>query len=154
MVLMHRPENPLADAVQRAGGVRVSEAIATAEESLEELRAECMANLDVKIAEIDALTTGSMRGDESEVQKVYALSNEILNEAGMFGMNELSEAGRSLCDLSAVGVRAFDYRAVRVHVEAMKSLRRPEVEGDAAIRAAVLEGLRQVTSKMAASARG
>ena len=151
MVLMHRPDNVLAEAVVHAGGIRVSEAIEIAAQNIETMRAEGMVNLDAKIAEIDGLTARKMTGDEAEVQKVYILSNEILSEAGMFGMAELSEAGRSLCDLSAGAVngRAFDYRAIRVHVEAMKSLRRPEVDGDAATRAAVLQGLRQVTNKLA-----
>ena len=85
---------------------------------------------------------------------MYALSNEILSEAGVFGLNELSEAGRSLCDLTG-NWRAeikLDIRAIAVHVAAMKSLRRPDVEGNPAIRAAVLEGLRQVTAKVVVKA--
>jgi hypothetical protein len=44
----------------------------------------------------------------------------------------------------------LDVRAIAVHVAAMKSLRRPDVAGDPGIRAAVLEGLRQVTAKVGA----
>jgi hypothetical protein len=131
----------------------VGDAVSRANEQLEAVRADCMSALDEKIAAIDALTASvefSSRGDD--IRRVYDLANQILNEAGVFQLVELSEAGRSLCDLTG-GFRkdgALDVRAIRVHVAAMKSLRRPEVHGDADTRAAVLQGLRQVTAKVSA----
>lgn len=153
VVRTFHPENRLAKAVEQAGGVTVGEAISRATEQLEAVREECMSALDEKIGSIDALTSSavfSSRGDD--IRRVYDLANEILNEAGVFHLVELSEAGRSLCDLTG-GYRkdaALDVRAIRVHVAAMRSLRRPEVHGDAATRTAVLDGLRQVTAKVAA----
>ena len=153
VVRTFRPENRLAKAVDLPGGVTVADAISGAAQQLEAVRAECMSALDEKIASIETLTSNaafSSSGDD--IRRVYDLANEILNEAGVFALAELSEAGRSLCDLTG-GARkdaALDVRAIRVHVAAMKSLRRPEVHGDAATRAAVLEGLRQVTAKVAA----
>jgi hypothetical protein len=153
VVRTFRPENRLAKAVQRPGGMTVADALARASEQLEAVRAECLSALDEKIAAIDALTSSaafSSRGDD--IRRVYDLANEILNEAGVFALVELSEAGRSLCDLTG-GYRkdaALDIRAIRVHVAAMKSLRRPEVHGDASTREAVIDGLRQVTAKVAA----
>jgi hypothetical protein len=153
VVRTFRPENRLAKAVDRPGGVTVADAISRASEQLEAVRGECMGALDEKIALIEALTSSTAFSSCGEdIRRVYDLANEILNEAGVFALMELSEAGRSLCDLTG-GARkdaALDLRAIRVHVAAMKSLRRPEVHGDAATRAAVLEGLRQVTAKVAA----
>jgi hypothetical protein len=153
VVRTFRPENRLAKAVDRPGGVTVGDAVSRATEQLEAVRGECMSALDEKIASIEALTLGAAFSSSGEdIRRVYDLANEILNEAGVFALVELSEAGRSLCDLTG-GARkdaALDVRAIRVHVAAMKSLRRPEVHGDAATRAAVLEGLRQVTAKVAA----
>lgn len=153
VVRTFRPENRLAKAVDRPGGVTVGDAITRATEKLEALRAECMSALDEKIAAIEALTSSaafSSRGED--IRRVYDLANEILNEAGVFALAELSEAGRSLCDLTGSYRKeaVLDVRAIRVHVAAMKSLRRPEVHGDAATRAAVLDGLRQVTAKVSA----
>ncbi|MBL8550795.1 MAG: hypothetical protein JNJ73_12495 [Hyphomonadaceae bacterium] len=151
VVRTHRPANQLAAAVQTRGGVTIAEALQHATENVETLRADYMAVLDEKIAAIEAFTRSvGFSGDAETIRKVYALANEVLNEAGAFGLAELSAAGRSLCDLTAARAdsESLDLRAIRVHVEAMKSLRRPEVNGDAQIRAAVLEGLRQVTAKM------
>jgi hypothetical protein len=153
VVRTFRPENRLAKAVDRPGGATVADAISRATEQLEAVRAECMSALDEKIASIEALTSNPTFSSSGEdIRRVYDLANEILNEAGVFALVELSEAGRSLCDLTG-GARkeaALDVRAIHVHVAAMKSLRRPEVHGDAATRAAVLEGLRQVTAKVSA----
>jgi hypothetical protein len=151
VVRTHRPANRLAAVVETRGGVTLSEAIERAEQGLEAMREDCMAVLDAKIAQIEACTAAAAFSSKAgEIRKVYALANEILNEAGTFGLTELSIAGRSLCDLTVArrGDEALDVRAIRVHVEALKSLRRPEAHGDPKVRAAVLEGLRKVTAKL------
>jgi hypothetical protein len=156
VVRTYRPENRLAEAIETRGGVTIAEALERAESNVEELREDCMAVLDHKIAQIESFTSGSSFSSSSEdIQKVYSLANDILNEAGAFGLDELSIAGRSLCDLTAARQASesrLDLRAIQVHVEAMKSLRRPEVNGDAQIRAAVLDGLRKVTAKLGGAA--
>lgn len=154
VVRTHRPENRLAKAISVPGGLTVSEALDRAAENIAVVREECMTALDEKIAEIDAATnTANFSCSPADVQRVYALANEILNEAGVYELHELSEAGRSLCDLTvAVNANAIDLEPIRLHVAAMKSLRRPEVESDTAIRQAVLQGLRQVTAKLRAKA--
>jgi hypothetical protein len=146
-----RPANRLAAVIDARGGVKLSEALERARKAVEALREDYLAVLDQKIAQIDGLITAkSFSSTAADIQSVYALANEILNEAGTFGLVELSAAGRSLCDLTANrrGEEPLDLRAIRVHVEAMKSLRRPEVDGDAQTRAAVLDGLRKVTAKV------
>jgi len=148
VVHIHRPENRLSKAIEGPGGVTIGEALARAEEGLAAVREECLSSLDIKIAEIESLisTGGPLLGPN--IRKIYALASEVLGEAGAFQLVELSEAGRSLCELTGVSSHdaVLDVRAVRVHVEAMKSLRRPEIAGDSATRTAVLDGLRKVTS--------
>jgi len=148
IVRTHRIENKLAKAVSTVGGMTVEDALAKAAQAVEEVRDECMDALDVKIAEIDAVT----KSGKADPARVYALANEILNEAGAFGLSELSEAGRSLCELTSNWRDgASDMEPIRVHVVAMKSLRRSDVAGDSALRSAVIEGLRALTAKFAAS---
>jgi len=155
VVRTFHPENRLAKAISFAGGVTMAEALKRAEANVQVVRADCMAALDQKIAQIETLTSAAaFSSADADIRAVYALSNEILNEAGVFGLSELSEAGRSLCELTGAwraGAPPLDLRAIAVHVAAMKSLRRPDVAADPAVRTAVLEGLRQVTAKIAKS---
>jgi hypothetical protein len=150
IVRTHRVENRLAKALSVPGGMTMADALSRAAAGVEHVRHECMAALDAKIAEIDAATTReAFSSTAADVARVYALANEVLNEAGAFGLSELSEAGRSLCDLTSNWRDGgIDIEPVRVHVSAMKSLRRPEIAGDAALRAEVLSGLRAVTVKL------
>lgn len=150
IVRTHRVENRLAKAVSTAGGMTIEDALEQAAQAVEHVREECMDALDAKIAEIDAVT----KSGKADVARVYALANEILNEAGVFGLSELSEAGRSLCELTSNcrDRASSDMEPIRVHVVAMKSLRRTEVAADTAMRSAVIEGLRALTAKFSASA--
>ncbi|HYD87198.1 MAG TPA: hypothetical protein VEA80_06975 [Vitreimonas sp.] len=155
VVRTHRVENRLSQAISIPGGVTVSEAIEQAAQGVEELRAECMAALDAKIAEIEAATvSGAFDGNPADMARIYTLANEILSEAGAFGLSELSEAGRSLCELTSNwrdgGIGG---EPIRVHVAAMKSLRRWDIESNTSLRMAVLDGLRQVTAKLSAQVR-
>src|SRR5690606_30372381 len=121
IVRTHRVENRLARAVSTVGGMTIEDALEKAAQAVENMREECMDALDAKIAEIDAVT----KSGKPDVARVYALANEILNEAGAFGLSELSEAGRSLCELTSNWRdRTSDMEPIRVHVVAMKSLRR------------------------------
>lgn len=149
VVRTYRPDSRLAKAIDVPGGITIAEALVRSEAAVEAVRAECMAGIDEKIAEMEAATCGqAFTSAPAELQRVYRLANEILNEAGVFGLAELSEAGRSLCDLTAGWSNGgIEIEPIRLHVAAMKSLRRPEVESDLAVRTAVLNGLRQVTAK-------
>jgi len=155
VVRTHRVENKLSQAISTQGGVTIAEAIQRATQAVEDVREECMSALDAKIAEIDAVAMDrAFQGNSDEMARIYTLANEILSEAGAFNLAELSEAGRSLCELTANwrdgGINADP---IRVHVAAMKSLRRPDIAGNTSLRMAVLDGLRQVTAKLSAQAR-
>ncbi|MBC7769537.1 MAG: hypothetical protein H7124_12200 [Phycisphaerales bacterium] len=155
VVRTHRVENKLTQAISTQGGLTIADALQRAAESVEEVREECMGALDDKIAEIETATSRqAFQGTANEMARVYTLANEILNEAGAFGLAELSEAGRSLCELTGNWRDGgIDVEPIRVHVAAMKSLRRPDIAGNTSLRMAVLDGLRQVTAKLSAQVR-
>jgi hypothetical protein len=151
------PEKRLASILRRPGGLTADQAIAAASRRLESVRDTCLAALDEKI---DALAaeppTPESRG------RLYALATEVFGLAGTFGVTELSQAAQSLCLLLANLEESGDLPAaydgkladsMRVHIDALRTLRRPELAGDAAARAAVVQGLRKVASRTAAPAR-
>ena len=85
VVRTFRPENRLARAVDRPGGVTVADAISRATEQLEAVRAECMSALDEKIASIEALTTSAaLSSSGDDIRRVYNQANENVNEGGGF----------------------------------------------------------------------
>jgi len=153
-VKFFHPPNSLGDAMKKKGGITASDAVARAERNLDAIRDNCLRVLDGKIAEIERLAgqPPAVPGKD-DVKQIYSLGNEILGEAGALGLMEMSAVGRSLCELISLleGVEKVDTRMIRVHIDAMKSLRRPEVRGDPKVRAAVLRGLQQLTSKVSAT---
>jgi hypothetical protein len=152
VIRTHHPENRLAKALASPGGITVGLALSRAEKALDAMRLDCMSELDAKIAQIDAsVSAASFSATESAIGTVYGLSSEILHEAGMFGLNELSQVARSLCNLtdSLRQTANLDVQAIGVHVATMKLLRRPDVESDPPTRAAVLDGLKQISVKAA-----
>ena len=152
VIRTHRPENRLAKALASPGGITVGLALSRAEKALDAMRLDCMSELDAKIAQIDvSASAASFSSTESAIEAVYGLSSEILHEAGMFGLAELSQVARSLCNLtdSLRQTANLDVQAIGVHVATMKLLRRPDVESDPPTRAAVLDGLKQISVKAA-----
>ena len=148
VVKFYKPENRLAKVVAVAGGLTFEEAVESAAENLHAVREECARAIDVKIAAMDRLADGGALSVERAAQ-LYVTACDVLDEAGAIGLDELSEAGRSLCDLLAAAGQA-NARAVRVHIDSMKTLRFPEIAGAPELRAAVLQGLREVTEKLRA----
>jgi hypothetical protein len=64
----------------------------------------------------------------------------------------LSAAAHSLCSL--LSVAKYDQipaAAVRVHVDSMRALRRPEIAGNESLRRAVLQELRGLSARLAAA---
>ncbi len=150
------PEKRLALALRRPGGLSVEEAIARAGLRLESVRDKCVAALDEKIKALAA----EAPTDEAH-NRICALATEIFGLAGTFGLIELAQAAQSLCALlasksdcpaasaGAPNVGEKFAASVRVHIDALRTLRRPELAGDAVARAAVVQGLRQVASRTA-----
>ncbi len=148
------PPNTLGNAMKKPGGISISDALVRANSNLDDIRDTCLVELDGKIAAIEkAAGSATVSPDQASLNRIYTLGNEILGEAGALGLIELSTVGRSLCELTSVPDEAtkVDPRMIRVHIDAMKSLRRPEADADPKMRTALLNGLRKMTSKVVPS---
>lgn len=146
--LTFKPDQRLASLLRKPGGISVEEAVARAERRVESVRQSCIDALDETIEQVAIEFQGE------RIEAMFALASELFNISATFGLTELSEATRSFCDLllSAQGVegafRETQFReAVRIHIDAMRTLRRPDLSGDAAARQAVVLGLRKVAEK-------
>ena len=149
----HAPEPRLKSMVNRPDGIRISEAVKKAEANVQSYKATGVASMDEKISQLveicERMRAGSTSTDE---RKVYLLSNDIFDAAGMFGEPELSEAAYSLCEM--IGNRAervpLSWDSVNVHISSMRLLRQSASDADAATRQAVLQGLRKVAARILA----
>ena len=143
-----RPENRLRSKIAAPGGKLASDALAGAEAKLEEIGEQMLSAIDQKIMAIEALTLAGARGEmEGAADQIYAISNEIFAEAGVFGRKALSEAAHSLCTLLARSGETVPWAGVTVHVQTMRILRQHQVESSDAMCQAVLDGLRKVSAR-------
>lgn len=147
VVRRFRPENRLAKLLETPGGVSVGQALSNASTALESIRESCMQALDQKLI---VLTNMAARPENaSRDEAMYLIANEIFSESGSFGLSELSAAAYSLCTLLDSGDRTPTRAAtIRVHIDSMRALRHPDLAGDQSARAAVLEGLRDLTARL------
>jgi hypothetical protein len=143
VVRKFRPDTKLKVMLANKGGIRVREALERAQSNLDEIRDECLNALDVKLQEIAAC-----RNDVLQRERCYRLSNEIFAEAGAFGLTELSDAAHSLCVLLGADAVSSEQKAINVHLDAMRALRRPNVAKNAALRGAVIAELRVLTVRL------
>lgn len=145
-VRMFHPEVRLKRLLAEPGGIKASEALARADQGIEDIRHACLVAIDRKIEEIAVLCAAP---DDRSLDRGYVLANEIFAEAGVFGLSELSDAALNLCQLLAA--RDPDHtvpiEALSVHVQSMRALRTPAAEGSQALRASILHGLRKLNSK-------
>jgi hypothetical protein len=142
------PEVRLKRLLSASGGTRVSDALEQADRQLDQIRAACLAGVDAKIERMFEL---SQERSEIALEQCYVQSNEIFAEAGVFGLLELSAAALSLCSLLSGQDRAkkVPAAAIRVHIDAMRALRTPQVEGNDAMRQAVLSELEALARRFA-----
>jgi hypothetical protein len=86
----------------------------------------------------------------ADLEALYALSGEVLDIAGLFGLPELGQAALSLCELldRLKSKKSWNWPAVQVHLHGLLILADPDKtppEG----RVSVVEGLRQVSQRVA-----
>lgn len=139
--------------VNRADGMRISDAIKKAEANIEAYKDTGLQAVDEKIAEMQFICAALKELPAPQLErKLYLLSNDVFAAAGMFGQPELSEAAYSLCDL--LGNRPENvplmWESINVHVASMRLLRQTPADTDTAARQAVLAGLKQVTARQTA----
>lgn len=143
-----RPPNRLAAMIKERGGILAKDAIVAAEAGVESLREASLAALDQTIAEIERRFGKTAEGRESEsFEALYLLSSRIIDVGQFVSDSGVDKAAVSLCtladSLAEAGVWRWD--AVDVHLNALRLLRAMGAELPANQRAAMLEGLYQVS---------
>jgi hypothetical protein len=150
-VITRRPDNRLAKVVWLPGGKTIAQALDDAQANLDEIRSDSLELLRAKLEEIQALGRRSEKDPAAaDVEALYALSGEVLDIAGLFGLPELGQAAFSLCELldRLKSRKAWNWPAVQVHLHGLLVLAEPDKtppEG----RQSVVEGLRLVCQRVA-----
>lgn len=142
--------NRLAKLIKLPGGKTVEAAMADADANLKEIEAPCLEVLDQLIARIRGLAE-TPQPSVDDLDEIYARSNEIVGLGGVFGMQDLSAAAYSLCELvDRTRERGGpDRAAMAVHVNALRLLRMG-VAVDEAERTRMLDGLASVVRRVTA----
>ena len=150
-VITRRPDNRLAKVVWRPGGKTIAQALDDAQANLDEIRGESLDLLRAKLEEIQVLGKKSEKDPQpTDIETLYALSGEVLDIAGLFGLPELGQAAFSLCELldRLRSRKAWNWPAVQVHLHGLLVLAdtdKTPPEG----RQSVVDGLRQVCQRVA-----
>jgi hypothetical protein len=150
-VITRRPDNRLSKLIWAPGGKTVAQALEDAQSNLEEGRAGCLDALRLKLAEIQALGRRAEQAPKlAIVEELYALSGEVLDMAGVYGMPELGQAAYSLCELldNLAARKMWNWPAVQVHLNGLLLLADP-ANAPPEARAHVVDGLRQVCLRVA-----
>jgi len=146
IVIRRNPVNRLAALIRKPGGISVAAAIQAAEDNLNSVREQCLDVMDEKLREIAMIVSRCKENPApKDLENLYALGNGVLEVAGVFGMNPLSEAAFSLCDLldRFKTLDRYSYPALMVHLQALQALRTaPDANGPET--QAMLEGLHRV----------
>ena len=147
VVRKFHPEVRLKRLLAASGGIRPQDALARAEQGLEDIRAHCLDAIDAKIEKIMNLAKD---GEPGYLRQCYNVANEVFAEAGAFQLDELSAAAHSLCSLtSGPECDNIPVKAIIVHVDAMRALRTPAMASNRDLRRAVLAELRGLASRIA-----
>jgi len=143
-----RPPNRLTNMIKERGGILAKDAIVAAEAGVETLREASLAALDETIGEIERRFGKGAENRESEsFEALYLLSSRIIDVGQFVSDSGVDKAAVSLCTLAdglaEAGVWRWD--AIDVHLNALRLLRTMGNTLPAEQRAAMLEGLYQVS---------
>lgn len=148
-VITRRPENRLAKLIFKPGGKSIAQALEDAQTNLDEVRGDALDLLKVKLEEIQALGRRSETAPSpADLQKLYVLSNDVVEIAGMFGMPELGQAAFSLCALlDGLKMRkSWHWPSVQVHLHGLLILADRKAAPPEAMKA-VVDGLIRVSER-------
>jgi hypothetical protein len=148
-------KNRLAAVVRMPGGKTIAEAVAGAEARLEDIKNDCMATLDAILATMAALIANpSDAAPEALAAGLYELSNDVVGIAGLAGLDDMSKAAYSFCDLLDVFTDqgGWNVAAVEVHMNGLKLLRTMSDEMSESDRTEILDGLTAVVNRIKADA--
>ena len=152
MVIKRRPEKRLAKLIWLAGGRTVAAIEADVIARLEALRGVCAGAIRDKVLEIGRLASGAARPPApGDLDRLYALSNEVIGLSGAAELEDLGMAALSFCRLldgfrSGVAWSAASYD---VHLAALQLLAQPDSALDDTARAQIVEGLHTVVQRAA-----
>jgi hypothetical protein len=149
-VITRRPENRLSKTIWAPGGKSMEKALEDANANLDEVREERLDVLRIKLTEIQALGRRCEKNAKlSDIRALYALSSDVNDIAGVFGLPELGQAAYSLCELlDNLGSRkVWNWPAVQVHLNGLLLLADP-ANAPPQARQHVVDGLRQVCQRV------
>lgn len=144
-----RTQNRLAKLLAQPGGTRISTLLERAALGVESLRETALLAIDRKIEDIAVFMESS---DPHRFAVIRQYAGELFGDAGAFGLTEIALAARSLHDFLEFDQAQPSATALRVHLDAVRALRRPSVTKDKAAREAVLTALRELSQSFAAHA--
>jgi hypothetical protein len=152
MVIKRRPEKRLAKVIWRPGGRTVEVIEEDVIARLRALQTVCADAIRDKVQEIGRLAAASARPPQAaDLNRLYALSNEVIGLSGAAELEDLGMASHSFCRLLD-GFRngvAWSAASYDVHLASLQLLAQQELELDAEARAKVVEGLNSVVQRTA-----
>jgi hypothetical protein len=143
---IYQPERRLVEKVKQPGGITIGEATQRADKNLAVARAKYFGGVDEKLKIAVDLAAAE---DGARLAELRATAAEVADCASTYELVEMFAAAHSLRRLLTevmAKAGAPPWPSIRVHVDAMISLRRPEIDGEASARRAVLDGLRKVAA--------
>lgn len=144
VITHNRRRSRLSTLVDQPGGVSVGVALNQARANLAGLEARSREIIQEQVTALAALPA-PVGIDETALDQAYSHASAVIDAAGPFELNDLCAAAANLCDLidAAPEGRAFDWRVVTVHAQALRLLLTlPSEASDA--RAKVLGSLKDV----------
>jgi hypothetical protein len=146
-----KPVNRLASRVGSKGLSRPA-AVAQAGANLDSIRDDILAYVDRHLAEMEAIAAGCEDGADPALAGLYDPSNAVAGTAGTAGLAPLGKAAYSLCHLVANGDQhgVYSLPAIKLHLDAMRLLRRfssPDQDREAAV---ILENLAKLVASVMA----
>ncbi len=147
-------KNRLGEALTSASPVLAQTAVAQAEKMLAAIESQCLAQLDVLLAEFPPDPAEDPETCARQIRAVYDTARRMIGVGTAASYPALDVAAKSLCEV-ADGLLArnlTDWAPVRVHVDTMRLLRQPNIPGAAVEQ--LLAGLESVRTRFAMQAAG
>lgn len=134
--------------MRRAGGLTVEQALKAASAALDTHREAAWTAIEKTLVKLEA-AVGPERATATP-DRIYDLSAEILDIAGLFGSQPLVDACWSLCELAdRLRTRGeWEWAGVEVHVRALRFLLSAGAETTPVLKS-VIDGLWEVTDRVA-----
>ena len=145
-----RVPNRLRKKIAEAGGARVLEHLAQADQNLEELREPSLQMIDGLITEIAGRYGKANRKGDEDFADLYSLATRIIDVSAPVADLEIDRAAFHLCELvdRCTGLDRWDWPSVDVHIDALQLLRNDEGALPKAARAQIFQGLKRVHDRL------